>query len=460
MGLTPEQKIERDNSLKNLEITTAEAYSKKQGYIFVSYKSDNWKKVFEEKVFALQRKGVRIYSDKNFDDENSPWLDSMDRNMNFCTAVMIFISKEYMTSMATFIEILTAIKYYKPIIPVYIQDKYTLNNIIMENALELKEYVEAKDNEISKLQELLKKDNYDGEFNDEIKQIRRDLSKNIKERKLTKENIKNAFSKILDSGKLQDNEFSKPLDSLLNTIRSAYKQAQAVQAVKIGLYAYCPIADDKTEEANDKMSSKLEKHNEEISVEKNIQNEDKDESNKASEKTNSKHVAVNVKKDGVESVPVIENYKTSITKSMTLAEFAQLFENDEFVYYLRNLRASGGKKYNKQMFDYTMAALLRGCDIKLQEKEPRWKYCVYDVASKVDLENPVLGCSQFTWQSNSRKAVNISGSGKLGENSEIFAGNSKEATIGEIERKFINQEKGYITKDNNQIENVFLALYQ
>ena len=67
MGLTKEQVLERDKSLEKLQITT---YKDKIGYVFISYKSDNWKKVFEGKVFDLQRRGLRIYSDKNFDDTN------------------------------------------------------------------------------------------------------------------------------------------------------------------------------------------------------------------------------------------------------------------------------------------------------------------------------------------------------------------------------------------------------
>lgn len=63
-----------------------------KGYVFISYKSDNWKRVFLDKVFQLREQGVRVYSDKNFDDENRPWLTSMEKNMKFTTAVMLFLS--------------------------------------------------------------------------------------------------------------------------------------------------------------------------------------------------------------------------------------------------------------------------------------------------------------------------------------------------------------------------------
>ena len=97
--------------------------------------------------------------------------------------------------------------------------------------------------------------------------------------------------------------------------------------------------------------------------------------------------------------------------------------------------------------------------LRRMPKEARWKYCVYAVSKRTDMDNPQLGSSQFTWQSNSRKAVEIEGSGKLGENSDIFANIPKSTTIGEVERKFGQREKGFITKSNEQIENVIRALY-
>ena len=173
---------------------------------------------------------------------------------------------------------------------------------------------------------------------------------------------------------------------------------------------------------------------------------------------NKKHRAVNVKKDGEVPIPVIESYPVKLTREMTLGEFEDLFVDDKFALYIRNLRAVGGKAYNKQMVDYAMAALLRGCDQKAEENTAKWKYCTFAVASKVDLNNLTLGASQFTWQSNSRKAVLIEGSGKLGENSVIFEKLSADITIGDVEQKFMAGEKGFVTKNNEQILNVFKAL--
>lgn len=157
-----------------------------KGYIFISYKSDNWKRVFLDKVFQLREQGVRVYSDKNFDDENRPWLTSMEKNMKFTTAVMLFISKEYVTSLPTLIELLTAIKF-------------------------------------DKLNQLIKIQN--PKYQEKIDTLRNNLETSISQNTLTYANIWESFQEILYSGRLQDNDFDKKLSSLLKTIHSAYLTA-------------------------------------------------------------------------------------------------------------------------------------------------------------------------------------------------------------------------------------------
>lgn len=157
-----------------------------KGYIFISYKSDNWKRVFLDKVFQLREQGVRVYSDKNFDDENRPWLTSMEKNMKFTTAVMLFISKEYVTSLPTLIELLTAIKF-------------------------------AKLNQLIKIQ--------NPKYQEKIDTLRNNLETSISQNTLTYANIWESFQEILYSGRLQDNDFDKKLSSLLKTIHSAYLTA-------------------------------------------------------------------------------------------------------------------------------------------------------------------------------------------------------------------------------------------
>lgn len=221
MGLTKEQGLERDEALRNLTLTT---YPEGKGYIFISYKSDNWKKVFLEKVFQLRTLGVRVYSDKNFDDENRPWLTSMEKNMKFTTAVMLFISKEYVTSLPTLIELLTAIKFDKEIIPVYLQSKDDIARAIGEEARELEDKkIKATPEEFAKLNQLIKIQN--PKYQEKIDTIRNNLETSISQSMLTYANIWESFQEILYSGRLQDNDFDKKVSSLLKTIHSAYLSA-------------------------------------------------------------------------------------------------------------------------------------------------------------------------------------------------------------------------------------------
>lgn len=53
MGLNEAQKKERSEFLeKNLEITEC---SQRKPYVFISYASDNWKRVFQSAVVPMQK---------------------------------------------------------------------------------------------------------------------------------------------------------------------------------------------------------------------------------------------------------------------------------------------------------------------------------------------------------------------------------------------------------------------
>ena len=141
-------------------------------------------------------------------------------------------------------------------------------------------------------------------------------------------------------------------------------------------------------------------------------------------------------------------------------------ESQEVCLALREAR----EHTKKQFFDYMMAALLRGCDersFKLSGgKEEilvraKWNYCTYAVSRNYDPADPKCGSSQFTWTSNSRKAMGIEGSGTLGPNSDIFAGLSETETLGTIRQKFIEaKETGFVTRNNQQVLAAFDELFQ
>lgn len=144
--------------------------------------------------------------------------------MKFTTAVMLFISKEYVTSLPTLIELLTAIKFDKEIIPVYLQPKDDIARALSEEARELEDKrIKASSDEFAKLNQLIKIQN--PKYQEKIDTLRNNLETSISQNTLTYANIWESFQEILYSGRLQDNDFDKKLSSLLKTIHSAYLTA-------------------------------------------------------------------------------------------------------------------------------------------------------------------------------------------------------------------------------------------
>ena len=222
MALTEAQKEERSKSLERLKITTFKEEGN-PGYIFISYKSDNWKEVFEGTVLKLQDKySLRVYSDKQFEDSNRNWLDNMDKNIKYSSAVMVFISKEYLMSYATFIELLAAINYEREIIPVKLGDKDYFKELKSNRGLE-DQTVEMSVTERAKLIEYIQSsDNY--KFKNAIDQIIHRCLKKIEDKTFTMMSLVEAFENILiKSGQLQYNDSSTGLASLFNTILDACK---------------------------------------------------------------------------------------------------------------------------------------------------------------------------------------------------------------------------------------------
>ncbi len=108
MGLSKED-IRRRNEA-TVGIRTFEPKDDKD-YVFISYKSDNWEIVLDEIVRKLVDKyGLRVYFDKNFDRDNESWVTNMEDAIRTqkCKAILSFVSKEYMESYACLMELLTA----------------------------------------------------------------------------------------------------------------------------------------------------------------------------------------------------------------------------------------------------------------------------------------------------------------------------------------------------------------
>lgn len=108
MGLTEGQKTERETATQ--DITTFDSIGEKD-YVFISYKSDDWKIVLDEVVrHMVDYYGLRVYFDRNFDYDNEMWIRNMKKAITTkkCRAVLAFVSKKYMTSYACVMELLTA----------------------------------------------------------------------------------------------------------------------------------------------------------------------------------------------------------------------------------------------------------------------------------------------------------------------------------------------------------------
>ena len=118
--LQKQQDPKYSEGYEKLKVTTfREKQTNGEGYIFVSYASRNRKKVFDEYIYPLQEQyGARFFADKQFQKNNTVWLNQMSRNLKRSDGMIMFISPEYVCSYACFLEVLTAIKENKPIIRV------------------------------------------------------------------------------------------------------------------------------------------------------------------------------------------------------------------------------------------------------------------------------------------------------------------------------------------------------
>lgn len=219
MGLTTEQKRERQEGLRDLRITVKRD---RQAYVFVSYKSEDWRVVFENKIIPLQKQyNLRVYADKEFDNNNDSWVDQMKRNLKSSKGVIIFVSDDYITSYATYIELLYAISEKKPIIPVYLTESISK---LESSSLDYK--IEMNENEKALLDIIgtnLKLDSDAPGATTEVKTAYRsfnNIGMDLMAGKLSVEDFSEEFIDLLDNAGFQDNSVSSSLDSLYRTIRS------------------------------------------------------------------------------------------------------------------------------------------------------------------------------------------------------------------------------------------------
>ena len=108
MGADISKARQASRRLNNLKITTVED---RKPYLFISYKSDDWELAIEEIAYTMQKLyGLSIYYDRNFEDVNESWVKAMQNHLLSpqCVGVLAFLSRNYVRSYATMLEILTS----------------------------------------------------------------------------------------------------------------------------------------------------------------------------------------------------------------------------------------------------------------------------------------------------------------------------------------------------------------
>lgn len=108
MGLS---QAEQEKRRTNEHVQAIKITKKDDGkdFLFVSYKSDDWEIVLQDIVYTLNTKyGLRVYFDREFDQNVEHWLDQFEDNMESprCKGVLAFIDDEYATSYATLLELM------------------------------------------------------------------------------------------------------------------------------------------------------------------------------------------------------------------------------------------------------------------------------------------------------------------------------------------------------------------
>lgn len=115
MGMTDEQKLARKKSAEkgNIRWIKDNCLRTKDGkddYVFISYKSDDYKQVLDDIVYNTCKKyGLKVYFDTAFDEDSRSWIEQYYDNMSDpkCKAFIAFIDDAYYSSYATLLEMMS-----------------------------------------------------------------------------------------------------------------------------------------------------------------------------------------------------------------------------------------------------------------------------------------------------------------------------------------------------------------
>lgn len=430
--------LENEKRRRARETEDLKAFTPKdnQNYVFISYSSKNWENVLNGVVRNMtDRYGLRVYFDKNFARDNALWEDNMKEAIETskCVAFLAFISKDYMKSYPCLMEALMAISSATEF--AHQSRPLEIVPIIVDDSSDIQE-MKSRSSSIVQIKEW---NTYSQLLDDALRSLKAERDTmlqraitilNSKKDKITEENLSNTLGILIDGYLRKYDKTDTFYSDLYQTIKDFGEDV--FDESLIGIYSKKKTKESRAASADTAETVKV---------------------------SDGKTSGAKRKKEKPDELKASED-KLKITPKTTLKEFETLLLDRENCMCIRKLRENKAL-FSKQMFDYTMAAVLRGCDQKAELHSARWNYCKFAVAKEIDPESPVLGASQFTWSSNSRKAVNIEGSGKLGKNSECFEKLPESLTLGELKQYFLmKRSEEYRTKDNESIDNVFEALFQ
>lgn len=434
-------------------------------YVFISYKSDDYEEVLDNILYKTCKKyGLKVYFDTAFDDDSDSWITQYYANMVSlkCKAFIAFLSNNYYSSYACLLEMMTSRTpeaggdYKKdtlPFLPINIE---VIKEIIDESntGLGTRRFSDSSINNHAK-QELEK-------FNKIFEKI---------SSYSTLSEIKNIYepqNDVYDEKCIYEgNKVSQENGNMHLNITQCRRIMEKVIPSKNNNDG---SNKDFTEVIHDKLL-KMEIFSVFKGGEKTIDKPISESLSTStpiviSEPTEKTSVIDNSEK----IVSANESYVGVVNKSTLLKDFEKLCESVDFCVALGNAR-SNIRHGGKGLFDYLMAALLRGCDADIYDKKNSrvvrlagYNYNKYAVAENPD--DPKTSDIQYpwTWTTNCRKSIkkediperffNEKGkvkSGRLEDFNKIFEELEPEISIGEVLEKFKNGEKGFDTKDNNLI---------
>jgi hypothetical protein len=396
-------------------------YDEKKPFVFISYSSKDSERVYED-ILELQNRGVNLWIDKEMETRaGEGWKEIAFPIMEkpLCKAILYYLSLNSITSGPVKQELAHR----------------HAQKTIQRNGNKILKMIPIAVEKISDIRKWVFEDIYELFGNEEIKDYEYDNACDI----LTAEfNDNNDITRIARPEMDFDDYYDQIMANLINIDpRIVNYERKNVSNNSQKLELRMNKDDEGIVQSVELSPSKEQIEDKTVIIEKK-----QDQDNQISTVTNNagRYIYNNAKPDGIK-----------ISSSTTLEEFRNMFMNNEFCLWIRGIREDK-MTYSipKQVFDYVMASALKGCDKNVEKGSFRWNYCVYVVQNSFDQNNPDLVTGQFTWSSNARKAANIKGSGKLGDNSVKFEKMSGKLTLAELMQKYIDSaNEEFKTKNND-----------